>query len=108
MADFFSKPFDRFCRLLPWHVRAGTTVTLSQSQPPLHEQDGEYILSVSANSYVVCTLLQHCELSILTRERLADDKLCEISVCVSPTQAKKYAIKPVIPETYHQPDALYA
>ena len=40
------------------------------------------------------------------RERLADDKLCEISVCVSPTQAKKYAIKPVIPKTYHQPDAL--
>ena len=39
-------------------------------------------------------------------ERLADDKLCEISVCVSPTQAKKYAITAVIPETYHQPDAL--
>ena len=43
----------------------------------------------------------------MSRERLADDKLCEISVCVSPTQAKKYAIKPVIPETYYQPDALY-
>ena len=44
--------------------------------------------------------------SLIRRERLADDKLCEISACVSPTQAKKYAIKPVIPETYHQPDAL--
>ena len=43
----------------------------------------------------------------INRVRLADDKLWEISVCVSPMQAKKYAIKPVIPETYHQPDAPY-
>ena len=50
-------------------------------------------------------VIEHA-LGLLTRERLADDKLCEISVCVSPTQAKKYAIKTVIPETYHQPDAL--
>ena len=37
------------------------------------------------------------EMSVLNRERLADDKFREILVCVSPTQAKKYAIKPVIP-----------
>ena len=53
-----------------------------------------------------CQKLHHS--FVETRERLADDNLCEISVCVSPTQAKKYAIKPVIPETYHQPDALYS
>ena len=42
----------------------------------------------------------------MIKERLADDKFREICVCVSPTQAKKYAIKPVILQTYHQPDAL--
>ena len=43
----------------------------------------------------------------LTKERLADNKFREICVCASPTQSKKYTIKPVIPQTYHQPDALY-
>ena len=41
------------------------------------------------------------------KERLAGNKFKEICVCVSPTQAKMYAIKPKIPETYYQPDALY-
>ena len=41
------------------------------------------------------------------KERLAGNKFGEICVCVSPTQAKMYAIKPKIPETYNQPDALY-
>ena len=33
---------------------------------------------------------------VTIKERLADDKFREICVCVSATQAKKYAIKPVI------------
>ena len=37
--------------------------------------------------------------SVIGKERLADDKFREICDCVSPTQAKKYAIKPVNPET---------
>ena len=41
----------------------------------------------------------------MIKERLADDKFREIYVCVSPTQAKKYAIKPMVLKTY-QPDAL--
>ena len=44
----------------------------------------------------------------ITKERLAGNKFGEICVCVSPTQAKMYAIKPKIPETYYQPDALYS
>ena len=44
---------------------------------------------------------------MFSKERLAGNKFGEICVCVSPTQAKMYAIKPKIPETYYQPDALY-
>ena len=43
----------------------------------------------------------------IVKERLAGNKFGEICVCISPTQAKMYAIKPKIPETYYQPDALY-
>ena len=44
--------------------------------------------------------------SDISKERMAGNKFKEICVCVSPTQAKMYAIKPKIPETYYQPDAL--
>ena len=35
-----------------------------------------------------------------------NNKFGKICVCVSPTQTKKYAIKPQIHKTYHQLDAL--
>ena len=60
-------------------------------------------LSSQCNSLFIMPYL--AKMKLISRERLADDKFREICVCVSPTQAKKYAIKPVIPKTYHQPDA---